>query len=336
MSTSDTMAALGLPSESSGDCTTVEAYLCEWLNAKKSLRPSTRASYASHIKLYLVPYLGHLELGVLRAEHIDQMFTKLAVEAEAKGRPISPGTLRRIRATLTSALNTAVRRSLIPGNPARTVELPAERRTHMTVWTPEEFGKFLALTADDPLHLLYRLLGLRGLRRGEVVGLRWADIDLERHCLRIAQSRVRVGGHTVAGPPKSAAGARVVAIDADTALRLDERRRATPGTGHQHRIGSPIASDLVFTTPTGEPLDPTYVSRHFDRLVARHGLPRIRLHDLRHTSASIGLEAGETLLEVSRRLGHSSITVTADIYSHVSPTVARDSAERLADLVGVK
>jgi integrase len=89
----------------------------------------------------------------------------------------------------------------------------------------------------------------------------------------------------------------------------------------------------VFTTPTGQPLDPAYVSRHFDRLTAKHGLPRIRLHDLRHTSASIGLASGESLLEVSRRLGHSSITVTADIYSHLSPLVAKESAERLAQTV---
>ena len=84
----------------------------------------------------------------------------------------------------------------------------------------------------------------------------------------------------------------------------------------------------MFTRDDGQPLDPTYVSRHFDRLVARHGLPRIRLHDLRHTSASIGLASGESLLEVSRRLGHSSITITADIYSHLSPAIAREAAER--------
>ena len=99
----------------------------------------------------------------------------------------------------------------------------------------------------------------------------------------------------------------------------------------RHTTPDWVDTGLVFTRDTGEALDPAYVSRHFDRLVAKHGLPRIRLHDLRHTSASMGLASGESLLEVSRRLGHSSITVTADIYSHLSPVVTRESAERLSN-----
>jgi len=140
--------------------------------------------------------------------------------------------------------------------------------------------------------------------------LRWCDVDLERGLLRIEQSTVWVASTTVTGSPKSAAGVRTVAIDALTMRLLHwhgcqqrlERTQPPRGTGR---------TDLVFTDPNGGALDPAYASRHFDRLVARHGLPRIRLHDLRHTSASMGLASGESLVEVSRRLGHSSITVTA-------------------------
>ena len=229
-------------------------------------------------------------------------------------------------------MNTAVRRGLLDRNPAATVELPRVVKPRLRAWTESELGEFLHSCRTDRLHMMFVLLGLVGLRRGEAVGLRWEDVDLNRGTMRIEQSAVRIGKQTVVGPPKSASGARTVAIDEETARRLHwhqcrQRMDLLRTTG---RRSTP---DYVFTTPSGEPLDPAFVSRRFDQLVKASGLPRIRLHDLRHTSASIGLASGESLLEVSRRLGHSSITVTADIYSHISPAVAKESAERLASSV---
>lgn len=311
---------------------TVARYLTYWLAGKQALRPSTHASYSSHVRLYLVPFLGPILLAELSPEHIEQMYVQIGAGNDGRSRPVSTATRRRVHATLNSALGTAVRRGLIDRNPAITVELPAVRKSKVDVWTAVELGGFLDLIADDRLHLLYVLLGLCGLRRGEVVALRWSDVDFDHGYLRIEQSAVRVGNRSIIGAPKSAAGTRVVAIDAGTVDRLRCHKKLQDSDG-QHRIGSPVTSDLVFTDTDGQPLDPTYVSRHFQRLIARTGLPRIRLHDLRHTSASVGLAAGESLIEVSRRLGHSSITVTADIYSHIAPHVAQESAERLADLV---
>ena len=179
---------------------------------------------------------------------------------------------------------------------------------------------------------LYLLLGLRGLRRGEAVGLRWSDVDLDAGQLRVEQQVVKVGSQLVIGPPKSHAGNRTVALDRTTAELLRwHRRRQRLDRWKAETLW--VDTGLVFTREDGTGLDPAFVSRHFDRLVARHGLPRIRLHDLRHTSASVGLASGETLLEVSRRLGHSSIAITADVYSHISPQTAAESAERLAQLV---
>jgi integrase len=329
---SDQLMLVPGPRPDAGRHLTVARYLSAWLAGKQALRPSTRASYESHVRLYLVPHLGQVLLADLRHEHIEAMYARIEGGNDARARPVSPATRRRVHATLNSALGTAVRRGLIERNPASTVELPAARRTRVDVWTAVELGGFLDLISGDRLYLLYLLLGLRGLRRGEAVALRWSDVDLDQGCLRIEQSAVRVGSRSVIGPPKSASGLRVVAIDPATVDRLRHHRDQQVRHG-QHRIGSPVASGLVFMTEDGGPLDPTFVSRHFDRLVAIHGLPRIRLHDLRHTSASVGLAAGESLVEVSRRLGHSSIVVTADIYSHIAPHVAHESAERLADLV---
>ena len=311
---------------------TVEAYLRSWLAGKQSLRESTRLSYRIHLERYLVPYLGALPLAELRPGHIERMYSAIAAAGRADGSPLAVATLRRIHATLTSALNTAVRRGLLERNPAATVELPPVRKPRVSAWSAEELGRFLDLVSGDRLHLLYLLLGLVGLRRGEAVALRWCDLDLNRGLLRVEQSAVRVRGTTVTGSPKSAAGARTVALDDETCRRL-QWHAARQRLEVLRATGTAATPALVFTTPDGQPLDPAYVSRHFDRLVARHGLPRIRLHDLRHTSASIGLASGESLLEVSRRLGHSSITITADIYSHISPLVAKESAERLAHQV---
>jgi integrase len=300
-------------------------YLSAWLDSKRSLRPSTRQSYEAHIRLYLVPHLGTVPLDELTAEHIDTMYRRIG--AGDHGRVLSDATLRRVHATLMSALNTAVRRGLLDRNPAATVELPRRSHTNMSVWTAEQFAAFMDAIVEDPLYPLYLLLGLFGLRRGEGCGLRWADVDLDNGCLNIRQQLVVVHGRPILGEPKSASGHRRVDLDAATVELLrghhddQQRRRAELGEACTD-------TGLVFTGEDGRPLDPTYVSRHFDRLVTRHGLPRIRLHDLRHTSASIGLASGESLLEVSRRLGHSYITVTADIYSHLSPAVAREAAER--------
>lgn len=322
----------GVKVDTMGDGRTVGEFLDDWLWGKQALRPSTHASYESHIRLYLVPYLGNLDLEALRPLHIERMFREIAMTDDRRGRPLSPASIRRIHATLMSALNTAVRRGMLDRNPAVTVELPKPPKSRTVTWSPQDLSRFLDAISDDPLHLLFQLLGLVGLRRGEVVALRWQDVDLNRGLLRVEQSMVNVGGKHVLGPPKSAAGARTVALDDETTRRLH---------WHQSKqqlevlrvTGSNVGPELVFTHENGDPLDPTWVSRHFDRLVKRHGLPRIRLHDLRHTSASIGLAAGESLVEVSRRLGHSSITVTADIYSHISPLVAKESAERLARTV---
>lgn len=306
---------------------TVGMYLDEWLWGKQALRPSTHASYETHVRRYLSPALGQLPLGALRHLHVERMYRNLA-EAEC-GRALSNATMRRIHATLMSAMNAAVRRGLIERNPAATVELPKQIRPVMQAWTATEFAQFLAVIEGDRLHLLFVMLGLVGLRRGEAVALRWSDIDTERGSMWISRSAVRVKDQTVVGPPKSKTSIRTVALDEETLRRLRwhgarQRLHVLVATGEKRE------PDLVFTTREGEALDPAWVSRHFDRLQRQAGVRRIRLHDLRHTSASIGLASGESLLEVSRRLGHSSISVTTDIYSHISPEVAKASAERLA------
>lgn len=309
----------------------VGEYLENWLWGKQSLRASTHAAYESHVRRYLIPTLGTIVLDQLRPLDIERMYRHLSDPGEDQ-QSLSVSTLHRLHATLMSALNTAVKRGVIDRNPAATVELPRRTRVRQETWSAEELYNFLSRTVDHRLHLLFVFLGLMGLRRGEVVALRWIDVDLNAAKVRIEQSAVRVHGVTVVGAPKSPSSIRTLALDDETARKLGWHA-ARQRLEVLQTIGEKRQPDYVFTTQDGLLLDPTYVSREFDRLIVRHHLSRIRLHDLRHTSASLGLETGESLVEVSRRLGHSSITVTADIYSHVSPLVARDSVERLAAAV---
>jgi len=306
---------------------TVAIYLDQWLAGKLSIRASTRRSYAHHIDGYLKPYLGHVRLVDLRAGHIAAM----QAELRANGRP-GPTTIRLIHATLRGALNQAVRRDLLTVNPANHVEQAPAAHAAIAVWSPAQVQEFLLLTQDDRLGALYHLYAYRGLRRGEAIGLRWADIDLDAGTMRIQRQVVESGSAIEFGPPKTKTGARTVSLDKETiaVLRSQRARQNTERLAWGELWSN---DDLVFSNEDGTVLRPSRVSRRFERLIREAGLPRIRLHDLRHTSASVGLQAGESLKEVSARLGHSTIVITADTYAHISPELARESAERLARLV---
>jgi integrase len=308
----------------------VGAFLEQWLAAKRTLRPSTVQAYRSHLDLYLVPLLGNIRLRDLRPAHLDELYQVIA--GGKRGRPLSPTTLRRIHATLRSALASAVRRRFIQDNPAAHVELPPMHRRSADVWTPEQLGKFLDAVADDRLYALFLLVAMTGLRRGEVIGLRWQDVDLHSGLLRITQQVVELRGQLVVGEPKTRSGVRVVPVDAGTAATLAEHR-----TKQQHdrrKWGEAWhETGLAFGYEDGRMLRPEYVTRRFQSLARQAGVPVIRFHGLRHTSASLALAAGVPMRVVSDRLGHSSTGITADLYTHVSPAVAGTAADAIAGIV---
>lgn len=307
-----------------GSALTVGEYLESWLAGKNGLRASTRLSYRGHLHTYLIPQLGQHRLAALRVEDVQRAYARLS-HPSGQG-AVSTATLHRVHATLMSALNTAVRRGLLERNPAATVELPPVPRATVRTWTAAEAARFVEASRTDRWGLLYRFMLVTGMRRGEAVALRWADLDMEEGLVQVHRQLVAVGPDVLEGPPKSEAGRRTLVLDDRTLTELKLHALTDPATT------SAGPEDHVFARD-GQALSPGFVSRHFDRLIASAGLPRIRLHDLRHTSASLGLAAGESLVEVSRRLGHSSIGVTADVYTHVDPDVARESAERRADLI---
>lgn len=325
------------------------AWLRAWLASRESLAPLTARGYGFHVRLYLEPMLGRYPLVALRRVHVQEMFSKLARHGST-GQPLSPNTLSRIRATLRSAMNAAIRHGLIESNPATLLDLPRVRRSRAVIWTEHQIqvwqrtgrrpkvavwtaaqtAAFLTATADHRLYAAFHLVALRGLRRAEAAGLRWCDVDFDNRLLQVTHTTQYVNGTLVHCPPKTENSHRVVVLDRTTIKEL-RRHRAVQIAEADARGVAP--SGFVFTNRRGQPLRPDYLYREFVKAVAAAGLPPIRLHDLRHGAASLSLQAGNDLKVIQDKLGHSSIVLTADTYVSVEPDLARHEAESTAQLV---
>jgi integrase len=266
-------------------------------------------------------------------------------------RTTGPAAQHRLRATLRAALNDAIAQRIITFNPAAHVELdPAkrpkalvwtadrveqwrrtgEKPSPVMVWTPEQTGDFLDLVHEDRLYALYHLITFRGLRRGEACGLRWADGDLNATTATVATQLVLDGWEVEEGDPKTSSGARVIALDGETVKVL--RTHKAQQAAEKLKWGEAwIDTGRVFTEADGTLLHSGKVSEAFEKIVRTSVLPPVRLHDLRHGAAT--LAGGADLKTVQEMLGHSSITITSDIYTTVLPEVAHRAAEAAAQLV---
>jgi integrase len=227
------------------------------------------------------------------------------------------------------ALGDAVRKGRLTRNVAASTTLPKMIETEVHCWTLDEVRRFLDSVRDDRLYALYHLALVSGLRRGELCGLPKKDVDLEKSSVHIRQTLLSIGYEMHFETPKSGRSNRRIDLDPATVAVLKEhfKRQA------EERLAAGPAwvdSGLVFTREDGSPLHPETVSDHFERRVRRAGLPRIRFHDLRHTYATLALEAGMKPWDLSDRLGHSSVAFTLAVYRHAIPSTQREATERAA------
>lgn len=251
-------------------------------------------------------------------------------EPDERTARLSPASIQRIHATLRAALNDAVRQRLLDFNPAQLVRLEQVPRPETRYWTGQEAGAFLDAIVEDPLYALYHLAVYRGLRRGEILALRWEDLDLDEAVVSISRNLVVVGGKLIDRTPKSEFSTRTVALDPATVVVLRahraRQRRDAAGLGEAYQDHG-----LVFARADGTPLHPQFVSRHLDVLIGRTGTRRLHFHELRHTAATLMFEAGADIKYVSHVLGHSDIGITAKIYTEVT---LRLDLKRSAEISG--
>lgn len=324
---------------------TVAAYLAEWLDGHAlEIKPRTRAGYAQLINSYVVPRIGHVRLQDVRPATLSSLYRLLLAEGGRSGRSLSPRTVEYVHAVLRKALKDAVvTDQLIPTNPAERAKRPRKSTAARTdtMWSPEELAAFLATAEDHRLFAYYRLAAFTGARRGELLHLRWADIELdEPPSIRIRGTVGIVDGRRVEGTTKGGREPRV-SIDGHTADILREHRqrqeaeRAVAG-------GSWVDGDLVFRMEIGSPLFPDTPTALMRKLLRQHNerhpaspLPVIRLHDLRHLHATLLLKAGVPVHVVAARLGHADSAITLRVYAHVLGDQASGAADAFADLMRV-
>ncbi|MCH7577964.1 MAG: site-specific integrase [Chloroflexi bacterium] len=303
-------------------------FLQRWLDdtARHNVRPSTLRGYEVSLRLHIIPEIGHLKLARLSADDLDGLYSRLL----DKG--LAPKTVRLAHAVLHRALSHAQRRGAVTVNAASNVDAPSAPRKEFRTLSLEEASRLLQAALPDRLYGLYVLALTCGLRQAELLGLRWADVDLSGCVLSVRQQVYRLGGEWRFTEPKTKAGRRTVSLSGSAVEALRERRLAQ--NAERLRATTWADLDLVFSNRLGRPIEKgNLLRRSFAPLLEKAGLPHIRFHDLRHTCASLMLAENVNAKVVSEMMGHSSITVTLDVYSHVLPTMQADAAERMGRLL---
>jgi integrase len=279
--------------------------------------------------------LRRVDAGMLNALYAALLAEGKLTTANGGSGGLSARSVRYIHTIVHRAFRDAVRWSRIARNPADAADPPrasAVVRPTMSTWTADEVRAFLDHTAEHRLHAAFVMLATTGMRRGECLGLRWSDVDLAVGRVSVSQTVIMVHHDIRVGSPKTSRGRRTVELDPETAAALREHRKRQ--AAERLLMGAGFTDHgLVFCMPDGGPLHPERFSRTFSRQTAHAGLPPIRLHDLRHTWATLALQNGVHPKIVHERLGHANVSITLDVYSHVSEGLHSDAAARVASMI---
>ena len=309
---------------------TVGEWMEVWFEdyARIKVRPSSHQTYRGYIDNHIQPNIGDIPLEKLTALDLQKSYKKLLTKGridrlEAKGQPkgLSAKTVRNIHQILSSALKLAQEQRIILTNPAEGCALPKVEHREMKTLPVEQLQSFLREARESGLFELYYLELATGLRRGELLGLKWEDIDLQKGDLRVKRQVSRINGEVMEAPLKTKNAYRTLPLAEDTIDVLKEQRE---------KVGS---SPWVFPSPNGGPISPDSVLHMLHRVLKRAGLPRVRFHDLRHTFATLALQNGVDVKTVSGMLGHFSAGFTLDTYAHVTTASQRQAAKTMGSIL---
>lgn len=309
---------------------TVGEWMEVWFQdyAKIKVRPSSHQTYQGYIHNHIRPNIGDIPLEKLTSLDLQKFYKKLLAQGrvdrvEAKGQPkgLSAKTVRNIHQILSSALKLAQEHRLILTNPAEGCALPRVEHQEMKTLTTVQLASFFREARESGVFELYYLELATGLRRGELLGLKWEDIDLERGNLRVRRQVSRINGEVVEAPLKTKNAYRTLPLAEDTVSVLKEQRR---------KVGN---SPWVFPSPNGGPISPDSVLHMLHRVLKRAGLPKVRFHDLRHTFATLALQNGVDVKTVSGMLGHFSAGFTLDTYAHITSAAQRQAAQTMGSVL---
>ena len=316
---------------------TVAEYLESWARAlgSEGLSLNTESEYRSVVATHMIPRLGQIPLQKLSPAHVKGFYADLLASGRADGSGgLAPRTVNLVGTVLGKALSEAATQQLIVRNPAQGVKKPrSSKKSVGKTWTAAELRAFLSHVAGDRLFAVWHVAAMTGMRRSELLAVRWTDIDFEHNRVAIRRALVLVGNEPVMKETtKTASSSRLITLDEATVRALRDWKRKQLEEKLQWGEGYK-ALGLVASREDGSLIHPERFSRWFDARVRDAGLPKIRLHDLRHTYATLALQAGVHPKVVQERLGHSSISVTLDTYSHAIPAIESEAAERVASLI---
>jgi len=310
---------------------TVTMWMNEWFEnvAKIKVRQSSHQTYRGYIDHHIAPNIGNIPLEKLTTMDLQKLYRKLMtkgrvdrVEAKQQPKGLSAKTVRNINQVISSAMDFAVAQKIIPENPCKAVALPKVEHKEMQTIPAEQLQAFLQEAKATGIYEMYYIELATGLRRGELLGLKWSDIDWKNGIIKVRRQVARVDGQIVEAPLKTKNSYRAVTISQQAIEVLKQQKEKTN-------------DQYVFPSPNGGPISPDSVNNMLKRVLTRAGIPKVRFHDLRHTFATIALQNGVDIKTVSGMLGHFSAGFTLDTYAHVTTAAQKEAADTMGQILNL-
>ncbi len=310
----------------------------KWLNtyAKLAVRKTTWESYKTQVEQHIKPRIGNIKLTSLNTGHLQKLYNDLLINGRVDGKGgLSPRTVRYTHMIIHSALEQAIKEHIIRINPSDAVRLPRDIKKEMQTLDTDNIKMFMNTAKQTRYYSAYMLELTSGLRRGELLGLRWKDIDLVNGTIQVVQQLIRTRNGLEFSEPKTKISRRTINIPENTVKTLKTLKTHKIKQAEEKLKAGGIYqnNDLVFCTEIGKPIDPKNFVRSFQSTLEKAGLDKIRFHDMRHTFSVLSLQAGVSIKAIQEALGHHTPAFTMEVYGHVNKQMKQEASEKIGKIV---